>query len=261
VYVGQGFSKTITKVGGTSASQFSIAPGGTNDSWLSISPTGQLTGTPTAANKGPVAVTVHVEEPGFPATGSPSNYNDQTFTFTVLPDIYFTSWEGTTCADGWTFTGDWQCGVPKLGPSSVFDGTQCIGTGMTQPYSDNDAWAATTATSPLIDLTGAPSPMLSFRLWVDTAGGMDDGANVKISTDGINYTVLQVTPDYSLTSVVSQLAWGGDESALGWQLVTADLTPWSGMQVYLRFGFRSDATNGSDAGTFPGVYVDDFLVK
>lgn len=70
-----------------------------------------------------------------------------------------------------------------------------------------------------------------------------------------------MTPAYPLSSVVSQPAWGGDASQAGWQLVTADLTPWSGMQVYLRFGFRSDGVNAMDAGVLAGVYVDDFLVK
>ena len=51
-------------------------------------------------------------------------------------------------------------------------------------------------------------------------------------------------------------AWAGDESALAWQLVQADLSAYSGMTVNFRFGFQSDAS-----GTHAGIYVDDFLVE
>jgi bacillopeptidase F (M6 metalloprotease family) len=171
--------------------------------------------------------------------------------------VYYTSFEGT-CPDGWTLTGDWQCGVPTnpAGPPTAYDGTQCIGVGMVQDYSDDDTWAGTTATSPPIDLTGATSPTLTFRMWVDTEGS-SDGANLEVSTDGgATYSVVGgVTPAYTAT-IGGEPAWSGQQAALGWQLVQADLTPYSGMTIRLRFGFQSDATV-----TYPGVYVDDFLVE
>src|SRR5687768_17796111 len=34
--------------------------------------------------------------------------------------------------------------------------------------------------------------------------------------------------------------WNGDQSASGWQLVTADLTPYAGQNILLRFSFRTD---------------------
>jgi len=46
----------------------------------------------------------------------------------------------------------------------------------------------------------------------------------------------------------------------GWnkvgQLVQADLTAYAGETIQLRFAFESDAS-----GTYPGVYIDDFLVE
>lgn len=253
MYAGQALSDKIAKIGGSSSVTWSIEPGGVNASWLSIDPaTGVLSGTPTPAQAGCVSVTVRVQDPS-----SVSNYAEQTFTFNVDPDIYYTSFEGT-CPDGWTLNGDWKCGVPsKVGPATAYDGTQCIGTGMGQNYSNGDTWLGTTATSPQIDLTGASNPSVTFRLWVYTEGGSNtDGANLEISTDGSNYDVLQVTPAYQETNVNLEPAWGGNQAALGWQLVSADLTPYSGSKVYLRFAFRSNNTN-----TFPGVYVDDFLVQ
>jgi hypothetical protein len=259
VYVGQSYSVALAKIGGTSNSVWSIG-GGMNDGWLAINAaTGVLSGTPSAAQVGPVSVTVHVEEPTLP-----SNFAEKTFTFNVKPDIYYTSWEGT-CPDGWTLSGDpspnipWQCGVPTntAGPATAYDGTQCIGVGMFQFYSDNDTWAGTTATSPPLVLPGLTSPTLTFRMWFDTEGGTFDGANVQISTDGgMTYSVLNtVMPPYALM-IAGEPAWGGHQSALGWQLVQADLTAFAGKTILLRFAFRSDAAN-----TYAGFYVDDLLVE
>jgi bacillopeptidase F (M6 metalloprotease family) len=62
-------------------------------------------------------------------------------------------------------------------------------------------------------------------------------------------------PVYPLT-IAGKPAWGGHQSALGWQLVQADLSAYAGQTIRLRFGFQSDFS-----GTFAGVYIDDFLVK
>jgi hypothetical protein len=251
-YEGVESSAQITKVGGTSGSVWSINPGGINTGWLSIDNTGLLTGVPTVADLGPVKVTIHVEEPGLP-----SNFADQTFTFTVQPDVYYTSFEGT-CPDGWALTGDWQCGVPiNVGPATAFVGQQCLGTQIGANYSALDTWANTTATSPDIDLTGVPSPTLTFKMWVDTEGTTRDGANLEISTDGgMTYSVVTtLMPVYPLM-IAGEPAWGGHEATLGWQPVQVDLSAYANQTIRLRFAFQSD-----DAGEFAGVYIDDFWVN
>ncbi len=253
-YVEENYAVQLAKIGGTSGSVWSLATGsGTNAGWLTISQTGVLTGKPAASNVGPVTVTVHVDEPTLP-----SNFAEQTYTFEVLPNVYYTSFEGT-CPDGWTLTGDWQCGVPvnTAGPASAFAGTQCIGTGMAVDYNNDDAWAATTATSPPITLPGVQKHTLAFGMWVDTEGFTYDGANLQISTDGgTTFTVLSaVTPAYPL-AIGGEPAWGGHQAGLGWQHVQADLTPYTGMTVLFRFGFHSDVSN-----TYAGVFIDDFLVE
>jgi hypothetical protein len=249
-YVGKYYSTQLTKVGGTSSSKWSFV--GSHPGWLFLdTASGLLYGTPGPNDVMPVSITVQVQEPALP-----SNFDQATFTFNVKPDLYYTGWEGT-CPDGWTLLGDWKCGVPMtVGPPTAYDGTQCIGTGMGQLYSPNDTWAATTATSPKIDLTNAMSPTLTFRMWVDTEGGTLDGANLQVSTDGTTFTVLNaVTPVYPLM-IAGEPAWGGTQSALGWQLVQADLTAYAGMHIYLRFAFQSDSSN-----EFAGVFIDDFLVE
>jgi len=253
-YVGRSYLATLARVGGSSNAVWTIDSGSVNAGWLSIdAATGVISGTPTTANLGPVSITVHVEEPS-----QPSNFADQAFTFNVDPDLYYTSWEGA-CPGGWTLLGDWQCGVPTntAGPATASAGTQCLGTGMVTDYSNNDTWAATTATSPPIDFTGVVSPTLTFRMWIDTEGGLYDGANLQISTDGgLTYSVVTtVMPVYSLT-IASEPAWGGHQAGLGWQLVQADLTAYANKHVLLRFAFQSDAS-----GTWAGAFVDDFLVQ
>lgn len=252
VYAGQDAAMPMVKIGGTSGSVWSIKPGAVNAGWLSIDPaTGQLTGRPTAAAVGPVKVTVHVEEPLLP-----SNFAEKTFTFNVAQDVYYTSFE--TCPDGWTLTGDWQCGVPtNVGPAAAYAGTRCIATQIAGPHSNLQTWAGTTATSPDIDLTSSFNPNLSFRMWIDTEGATYDGANLKISNDGgATYTLVDtVMPGYPLT-IAGEPAWGGHQAALGWQVVQANLSPYAGQTVRLRFSFRSDSS-----GTSPGVYIDDLLVQ
>ncbi len=252
VFADKAYATKILKTGGTSNSVWSVKPV-LNAAWISIDPSkGVLSGTPSLAEVGPVIVIVHVEEPALP-----SNFAEKTFSFNVTHAAYYTSFEGA-CPNGWTLTGDWQCGVPvNVGPATAFVGTQCLGTQIAGPYSDLQSYAGTTATSPDIDLAGLAPPTLTFRMWIDTEGVTYDGANLKISTDGgMNYSVLDtVMPPYNLM-IASENAWGGHQSALGWQEVQADLSAYAGQIIRLRFAFRSDSS-----GTFPGVYIDDILVN
>lgn len=252
VYSGMDYSVPITKLGGSAGSVWSIKSGGKNADWLLIEPnTGVLYGTPKPANVGPVSVVVRVEEPTLP-----SNFAERTFSFNVKPNAYYTSFEGM-CPSGWTLTGDWQCGVPTMiGPATAYIGTQCLATQLAGNYNNLQTWAGTTATSPEIDLTNVTSPLLTFRMWIDTEGSTYDGANLKVSTDGgMTYSIVNgVSPMYTLT-VAGQPAWGGHQQAFGWQFVQADLTPYAGQVIRLRFSFQTDSS-----GIFPGVYIDDIFI-
>lgn len=244
--VGYAYLADLSKVGGSTGSTWSIQ-GGTNHGWLSInSATGELSGTPAAT--GMVTVTVRVEEPT-----NPSNFDEVTFGFDVLSALYFSSFE--TCPDGWTLTGQWQCGAPTSGPGFASGGAQCLATNLSGDYSNGIAWGSATASSPAISLVGTTAPALTFDVWHDTEGSSYDGFNVKASTDGVTYSIVtSVTPAYN-TTVSTQSCWGGDESALGWQTWTADLTAYAGQTVYLRFDMRTDGSV-----TNPGVYVDNVIV-
>lgn len=161
------------------------------------------------------------------------------------------------CPNGWTFGGDWECGVPMtVGPPVAHSGTNALATKIGGVYSVNQSYNTSVATSPPIALTGATSPRLSFWAWDHTEGGTFDGWNLKISTNGgQTFTpVTTVSPAYPLT-IGGQAAWGGNHSLEGWQNYQADLTAYAGQTVILRFAFRSDA-----ATVYPGVYLDDLFV-
>ena len=240
------YSHTMTKSGGTTGSQWSIT-GGTNIAWLSIDPdTGELSGTPSLAQLGPVSVTIRVEEPLLP-----SNFDEETFTFNVQTGFFSQGFEGA-CPNGWTLTGDWQCGVPTSGPGSAHSGTQLIATILGGNYNNSQTYAGTTATSPPIDLSTTTAPTLRFWVWYVTESGFD-GFNVKASSDGVNYTqLLSVTPVYNQTLALEQ-CWAGNSG--GWVQYEADMSAFAGDQVNLRFAFRSD---GSIVN--PGVYIDDIEI-
>ncbi|APR75740.1 bacillopeptidase F [Minicystis rosea] len=252
VYEGQLYTVQFTKTGGTPAAVWEKVPGGTNADWITIDSSGLLKNTPPPGSVGPVTFTVRVKEPALP-----SNFAEKTFTFNVNQAAYYTSFE-ETCPGGWTLTGDWECGVPtNVGPATAYVGQQCIATQIAGPYHDLQNWGTATATSPDINLAGLPNPTLTFRMWIDTEGSTYDGANLSISTDGgVNYNVItNITPAYPLT-VAGKPAWGGHQSAVGWQLVQADLSAYIGQTIRLQFSFRSDSS-----GNYPGVYIDDILVN
>lgn len=251
IYLGMDYVKQITKVGGTSNVVWSLDNAlGVNADWLTIDPaSGLLTSSMPAPMVGNVSVTVHVQEVAFP-----SNFAEKTFTFKVKHDTYYTSFE--SCPNGWTLTGDWECGVPTKVGATPYVGTQCLVTKLDTNYSDLQTYATNGAVSPDIDLTGAQNLILTFRMWVDTEGSTYDGFNLKVSPDGgMNYQILSaVTPAY-LYTIGGEAAWGGHQFGLGWQFVQADLSAYAGQTIRLKFSMRSDSSQN-----FAGVYIDDLFV-
>ncbi|AKU89642.1 hypothetical protein AKJ08_0029 [Vulgatibacter incomptus] len=249
--VGVPYVARLQKSGGPEQVSWSIT-GGENYGWLSIDPeTGVLSGTAFPADAGPVSVTVRVEDPS-----NPLLEDERTLGFTVFDTTVHLQESFESCPNGWTLTGDWECGVPTNGPGAAYEGQQCIATRLGGNYSDSMSWGMSTATSPEIDLTGSAHPAALFRLWVMTEGGSWDGTNLKVSTDG-GETFTAVTsvspgPDVHLDG---QPAWGGDHIGSGWRLVQADLTEYAGQIVQLRFDFRSDG-----GVNFEGAYIDDLVV-
>jgi hypothetical protein len=162
-----------------------------------------------------------------------------------------------TCPNGWTLSGDWQCGTPTPithGPSSAYNGTGVLATKLASNYTASDAYGSNTAVSPSIDLTTSTAASITFQAWKYTESGAYDGFNVSVSTDGgATYTLLTtVDPAYNGT-VGGQSAWYGQVAS--WQPYTIDLTAYLGKTINVQFAFRSDSS-----AQYPGIYIDDFTV-
>ncbi|AKU89651.1 choice-of-anchor J domain-containing protein [Vulgatibacter incomptus] len=242
------------RTGGSNHPVWAIVDG-TNHDWLSIDPaTGALSGTPTVSNLGAVSVTIRVAEPS-----RPSNFADAELHFSVESPTYGVYFQDdfSSCERGWFRRADWQCGTPTaVGPATCHSATGCLSTNLSGDYSDGLAWNDAVADSPVIDLTRAGEPMLTFWAWVHTEAANYDAFNVKASADGgVTWRQLtEVSPAYDGTAA-NELGWGGDRSAKGWERYSANLSAYAGERLMLRFAFRSDSS-----GTRPGVYIDDVLV-
>lgn len=76
-YQDQAYSQDLSALGGSQPYAWSLRAGGENYAWLSINAsTGELTGTPTSAELGPVTVIVRVDDDG-------GNFDIRLFSFTV----------------------------------------------------------------------------------------------------------------------------------------------------------------------------------
>ncbi|HEY0839966.1 MAG TPA: putative Ig domain-containing protein, partial [Vulgatibacter sp.] len=246
-YAGHLYFTSVPRLGGSSSATWTIAS--TTASWLSIDPsTGRLEGTPGLGDVGPFTVTVRAEEQVY------TNEAEATFTGRVVDAgafVYYVD-DFESCGD-WTLTGEWECGMPTHGPAAPDAGAGVLATGLGRAYVPNVDYASSTATSPAIDLSGAADPTLLFRAWLDSESSYD-GFNLRISTDGTSWTLLNGTPAYHGEAGGEQ-AWTGRFASSGWRDHTFDLGAYAGQVVYLRFSFRSDTS-----GNYAGAYVDSLRI-
>jgi hypothetical protein len=178
--------------------------------------------------------------------------------------------EGT--AYGWSHSGthdQWQHGAPTSGPGQAHSGSNLFATNLAGPYtkSGTSTNGENSLFSEEIDLSGLSSPTLSFWHWYDIYtptpnNGAADGAWLEISADG-GTTWQVVTPDGGYNNTLDEEAphglgpcWAG--ATAEWQLVRADLTPWAGATVQLRFRFFEDDDTGTAAA---GWYIDDLVIE
>ena len=140
-----------------------------------------------------------------------------------------------------TFTG---AGTAPVLPVAPFSGDSCW-------WSNRGNSVNSTLTRPL-DLTGAVSPTLEFRAWWDIEPLWDHGY-VSVSADG-GATWEILAPTSSTVGDPYRAAYGPAYTGAsgGWRLERADLTPFAGRRVLLRFDYVTD-----DAVNRPGWGVDD----
>lgn len=254
------YQTTLQGLGGSGSYTWSIT-GGTNHDWLDIDPaTGALSGTPDATHMGDVTVGIRMEE-----STNPANFDEKTFDLEVLSAIYFEDLNAEP-AD-WTFPMGvpgffdpaWDWGNATSGPGSCHSGTGCVATSVAGNYDASMALTGATVTTGPISLAGATAPVLTYWQWIHFA--TTDGGNVTITAGGTTSPVTDPVPAYNGTTpgmpplVPGSPGWIGDLSALGWHLVTIDLSSFAGQTIQINWNLE-----GAAVGTHPGWYIDDILI-
>lgn len=131
----------------------------------------------------------------------------------------------------WEWDGDWQWGVPTVGPAPQ-SGGKLMATDLDGNYTDgmvSNLWA------PPLDLRGATAPVLRLDHWYQTEPD-NDVCLVMISTDyGESWLYAPFTGDSG-----------------GWRTEYLNLQPYIvSNEIYLRFVLVSD-----EATNYPGWYID-----
>lgn len=158
-----------------------------------------------------------------------------------------------------------------LAPVLNFDGDDTAGVGWTTVDKDGDGdkeWYSTKATDladisiiATVNLAGMTTATLTFDTWVNTEPLWDFGF-VQVSTDGLVWTSLPAThttynhdPSAHPDIVANLPGYTGDSG--GWLIgESADLTPYVGGTVMLRFRYMTDW-----ATLYPGWWVDNIAIN
>lgn len=145
-----------------------------------------------------------------------------------------------------TFTGE---GATPLLPVEPHSGEACwwsnagdsIHSGLTRP----------------IDLTGVSEAMLLFRAWWEIEEHWDRGY-VSVSTDGgDSWSILNGTS--STTYDPFRVAFGPSYTGVsrGWELESADLTPFAGREALLRFDYLTDDSTHESGWCIDDIAIDE----
>lgn len=162
-----------------------------------------------------------------------------------VPPIYETDFESGE--NGWTATvieGDtaWEFGTPAVaGLMAAHSGDNAWGTDLDGPYGNG---AVASLRSPVIDLTGASRPKLSFWYHVDTPEG----------AEGVQLKYLNETGDVEIF-VSQDILWGTTD---GWTEFRQTVpTAAREQRVIIELLLLTDGSEPNGAG----FYLDDVLVE
>ena len=188
--------------------------------------------------------------------GDQNPANDRKTRVTNIANVYsqdFESSNGNFVPD--PLTGAWEWGVPASGPSAAHSGTKLWATLLGGQYPISANWKLT---SPQYTAT-VNNPTLKFWHWYEMEASWD-GGNVKISTNGTDWTVITPVGGYNGTANVANAGIPGEACYTGtttgnsWNEATFNLTLTSGQTFYLRWHFGSD-----NSVNYAGWYIDDVL--
>ncbi|MGB0592077.1 MAG: PKD domain-containing protein, partial [Myxococcota bacterium] len=146
----------------------------------------------------------------------------------------------------------WEHGVPSTGPNVAHSGTKVWATNLSGNFG---AYEVAYLRLPLIDLTTATDPTLSFFFWVDSYGA--DGLSLEIYND-VSATWETVPPDfpaYNATDGLGKSCWGDYHRLDLYGFAAFSLESYVGKAVKARLAFRSNCCNVA-----PGAYIDDLAL-
>ncbi|MHC4757407.1 MAG: reprolysin-like metallopeptidase [Planctomycetota bacterium] len=150
----------------------------------------------------------------------------------------------------WSMTGDWEWGVPtgagshNNDPASGYTGANVVGYNLNGDYANNIS-NSHYATINMIDCNDFSHVTLSFYRWLGVENNYWDYANIKVSNNVIDWTIIWENP----TDAISDTSW---------QYMEYDISSIADDQnkVYIRWGIGpTDITV-----TYPGWNIDDVKV-
>ena len=143
----------------------------------------------------------------------------------------------------------WEHGTPASGPSVAHSGANVWATNLGGNFANSER---SFLNLPVIDLTNASDPTLSFRLW--SAASTGDGVSVEIYDEDQNewQGLTPAFPAYNATDGDGEPSFGTLNRQTLYSLVAVSLADHIGAPVRIRFAFRSNTFNAAS-----GAYLDD----
>lgn len=148
-------------------------------------------------------------------------------------------------------SGDWQWGQLTDGTLPAAQGNNVWATALDGNYASN---LNSALESPLIDLQDKQDIKLHIRHFYQVEP-VNDGGNLKVSADGINYQVIVPDSGYPVPNLYLFGEPGYSGNSYFWQDDVFDLSAFEGQQIYLKFDFRSDIFT-----TRKGWYIDHIRI-
>lgn len=191
----------------------------------------------------------------------------------VYDTLFYESFDGG--APGWAFKDLWSDSYWHISTTGAYSG-QSYWCGIEGLGGYDDSWQQT-LTSPSISLTGAISPVLTFKhhfrieTCTGTFNGFDafDAVTVRISTDGEHFNIINPTvgEEYNAQNAygfflrfgAGLAGWSGDSQ--GWITSGFNLQAYAGQTIWIQFLFGSDEGYSSNEDpTLFGWRIDDIRI-
>jgi enterochelin esterase family protein len=176
-------------------------------------------------------------------------------------------------APGWKFQDLWSESFWHVSTTGAYSG-KSYWCGIEELGGYDDMWLQT-LTSPAIDLSGTTSPTLTFMHNYSLEGpgifgsyNAADGVNVRLSTDGATFDIIQPVGGYPYSSAygfhlyygTNVGAWAGKSN--GYVKATFDLSAYAGKKIWIRLEFGSDeGIAHEDDPSLWGWRVDDIEIS